>query len=260
MKSTILLAIAVLGSSVLCYSTARGETRIIGSLNTGELTAPAPAKPLPNFQVQDSKAHRVGARNVTVQKVAPPKPLAAEEEKEPASSLTVQPENNLALNTDNAVSSGLIFLTAKYSEGGGCDLEIWYNGQLTKAWSSIDARCMNGFTEFAANGRRYNIIALPVAGDAKVREDRKENKKGQSKRAKREPASRYFLTEHDGDEKSSRTLLKDLHDLYRVERRALWWAYHERMKNQAKRVAELKANPPKPKDVVIRYWKTPAKK
>lgn len=238
--------------ALACEVRAEGETRIIGRLNTGEPTEPAPEKPLPKFEVQESHTHRIGGRNVTIQKVFPPEPAeVGQAVAQPVS----KPVSAADLHSRKAPSEGLVFLTALPAKGGGYDLEIGLNGEWLKAWTDMEVFYLNGFNDFIANGRRYNMIALPVAGDGLEKEKNEPRLAG---RGRREPAPRYFLTEFEGDERVCRTLLKDLHDLYRAEHRTLWWAYRERLKNRANLEAELKANPPKKKDVTVRYWELSA--
>ena len=217
-----------------------GDTRIIGKLNTGAVAESSPTQTTTssNFEVLNSKVHHLKGRRVTVQKVNPPQPVAVEQR-------SVAPVQETSKATETA-SSGLIFMTALPAKSGGYDLHLVHNGQSTKAWTNMDARYLGGFHEFIANGRHYNIMLL-AADNVDPDAARRTSTQQQS--------ISYFLTEYQGDEQASRTLLKDLHDLYQVEWRNLRWAYEERMKNQAIQEAELAANPPQPKDVTIRFWK-----
>jgi hypothetical protein len=49
--------------------------------------------------------------------------------------------------------------------------------------------------------------------------------------------------------------LEQIHDLYRKEGARMNEAYHAREKARAERKAHLLVNPPKPQDVMIRFWK-----
>ena len=48
--------------------------------------------------------------------------------------------------------------------------------------------------------------------------------------------------------------IQSLHDLYNNEHDRLLTAYQDREQASLAREAELKANPPKPKDIVLNYW------
>ena len=54
------------------------------------------------------------------------------------------------------------------------------------------------------------------------------------------------------------TGIQSLHDLYNNEYNQLLTAYQGRERARLQQEAELKANPPKPKDLVINYWRIEA--
>ena len=240
-KTLPLALLLSLGTPLLCFAQQSGDTRIIGKIYTGEVTKSSSTETAtsPDFEVLESKVHNLNGRRVTVQKVNPPQPVAVE----PRPVVATQDNTEVS----HVASSGLIFMTALPAKSGGYDLQIVHNGKSVKAWTNIEARYLSGFHEFMANGRHYHIMLLSVAGNAALDQARRTSTQQQS--------VNYFLTEHQGDEQASRTLLKDLHDLYEVEWRNLQSAYEERMRNQAIKEAELAANPPQPKDVTIRFWK-----
>jgi hypothetical protein len=59
----------------------------------------------------------------------------------------------------------------------------------------------------------------------------------------------------EGTNAEALTALGELHELYRREGVRLAEAYQGRVTGEAQRRAELLANPPKPKDVVLHYWR-----
>ena len=50
--------------------------------------------------------------------------------------------------------------------------------------------------------------------------------------------------------------IKSLHDVYNAEYERLVTAYHGREQSRMLHEAKLKVNPPKPKDIVLSYWRT----
>lgn len=65
----------------------------------------------------------------------------------------------------------------------------------------------------------------------------------------------YMLTEGDESDAKAMELMDVLHDLYEAENERLVAAYQGREIARKEREAFLKANPPQPKDVVLRYWR-----
>ena len=53
--------------------------------------------------------------------------------------------------------------------------------------------------------------------------------------------------------------IQSLHDLYNNEHDRLKEAYDGRERAQRQHEAELKANPPQPKDIVLNYWRIDSK-
>ena len=51
------------------------------------------------------------------------------------------------------------------------------------------------------------------------------------------------------------TAIQSLHDLYNRERVKLQSAYEGRERARLQREAELKANPPKPRNLTLNYWR-----
>jgi hypothetical protein len=64
----------------------------------------------------------------------------------------------------------------------------------------------------------------------------------------------FVVVEGDAESPAMDTL-EQIHDLYRKEGTRMEEAYHAREKARAERKAYLLANPPKPNDVKIQFWK-----
>ena len=64
-----------------------------------------------------------------------------------------------------------------------------------------------------------------------------------------------FIVDSGNPNQQTLASIQSLHDLYNNEYERLKVAYEGRERAQRLREAELKANPPKPKDIIINYWR-----
>jgi hypothetical protein len=64
----------------------------------------------------------------------------------------------------------------------------------------------------------------------------------------------FILTAGDPDNPQTKELIEGIHRLYKAEGQRLAEAYRKRTKAYDERKEFLLANPPKPKDVTIRFW------
>ena len=71
------------------------------------------------------------------------------------------------------------------------------------------------------------------------------------------PADRpaYIVTEGDPTDTEGVALMDGLHAVYAKEKDRLITAYESREKARIEREEYLKAHPPKPKDLILHFWK-----
>jgi hypothetical protein len=254
------------------------EAQIPGSISDGTLSEPAPKpEPIP-FEVERGITRRVhvvespempglpapeGTINVTVQLVKdpglpdPPAPLPA---LPPDDAAVVARMGEL---TEHYSETQLIFVSAMvydhsrtylrcYPSGGGDKKEI-------SAWSNLDFNHFSGFATYRVKGadgelREYGLVMGLGNEDAKQRTEQDFPAIPLlPDLATGGPA--FVITEGDGNDREAVALIEGMHDLYQVEGARMEAAYHARIKAYEERKAYLLANPPKPKDVTVRFWK-----
>lgn len=245
-------------------------TRVIGGISDGTRIAEQPKLVEPiDFNVIDRHSQQVhvklapemaglpapeGMINLTVELVQKP--------------VLEEPPPLPQIKTDDpAVAEGVDELTKEYPETqmllvsasvydkSITQFQIQGLGSQNKSisgWSNINFLHFSGFSEFQVKGadgtlRRYSLMmSVSDVKDPNVKIPRL------ASLATNGPT---FVVE-DGDTKdpSNKQIVEDLHNLYRVEGKRLAEANEARTKAYEERKAYLLANPPKPKDVTVRFW------
>jgi hypothetical protein len=264
------------------------DVEIPGPITDGTPSPPIP-KPEPiDFKVLSSRTTRMevteapemhdlppitGTINVTVQLVQdpnlpdPPPPLPALPPEDPAVIA------RLAELRENYRGTELVFLSATVYDHNRTFLRIYPNGRLVDsvtAWSNLDFNHFSGFSTYrvkdAEDGTLYDFGLLMGIGGIDTRrwkeiaEARGIEYKGpeipeipeMTDLADGGPS--FIVVEGDAKSPAMDTL-EQIHDLYRKEGARMEEAYHAREKAREERKAYLLANPPKPNDVTVRFWK-----
>ena len=166
----------------------------------------------------------------------------------------------------------LIFLSATVYDHNRTLLRIYPNGRIADsvtAWSNVDFNHFSGFSTYrvkdALDGTLFDFGLLMGVGGIdtrrwkKIAEARGIQYKGpiipEIPQMTDLAAGGPSFVVVKGDAKSpAMATLEQIHDLYRKEGVKMEVAYHAREKARAERKAYLLANPPKPKDIVIKFW------
>ncbi len=260
------------------------DVEIPGPLSDGKSSEPAP-KPEPiDFKVLTSQTQRMevteapempdlppieGTIKVTVQMVAdpglpdPPPPLPELSPDDPAVIAQMQEFQKNYQRTD------ILFLSASVYDHSRTLLTIYPNGRVEgkiTAWSNIDFNHFCGFSLFrvkSPDGRIQDIGLLMGIGNTDTYQTRKRLAR-QKQGHYQEPeipempdlavGGPSFVVIEGQKEGEAMTTLIQTHELYRKEGTRMEEAYHAREKAYAERHAYLLANPPKPEDIVIRFW------
>ncbi|QJE95269.1 hypothetical protein [Luteolibacter luteus] len=245
----------------------------------------AAEKPLPiEFSVLDSRTKCVevnespemtglppvkGAINVTIQNVmdpglpTPPPVLPALPPDDPAVTARLDELREAYHGTE------LVFLSATIYDKRRTLLRIYPNGgpnQAVEAWSNLDFMHFTGQGEYRIrypDGTVQDIGLLMGVGAVDTSRTRAwvEQHGGRYEAAEIPEIAElanggpaFVVVKGDADSPAMATL-EQLHDLYRKEGARMEAAYHAREQVRAERRAYLTANPPKPGDVTIRFWK-----
>ncbi len=259
--------------------------RLLGKIPDGTPPPPAPPK-LPFIvapeHIRDTKAIQQGGRTITLQRIdpialppppspaAPAAPPTAEEraafaQRAAAFRATHPRENFLQMGASVYLSSKLPPRTfvRLWPQGGG---------EPVGFWSNADFRLIAGLGRFAdSTGQIHNLFLMW----SPIPTDRIEALMASRGRAYQAPAYPVFPGEDTttpfdpnavpgpatfvpaGDAVATPAQLAtigELHQLYNNERVRLHTAYLGREQARREREAYLKAHPPQPQDITVRYW------
>lgn len=254
-----------------------------------ETRSEPPPKPEPiDFDVLSSRTMRMdvveapemhglppitGTISVTVRLVEqpnlinPPPPLPALPPEDP---VVVAKLKELA---ENYRSTDLVFLSATVYDKERTFLQIYPNGYIgdcVTAWSNLDFNHFSGFSTYrvkdAVDGSFYDYGLLMGIGNTSIAiAERREQLASEWAFEYKAPEIPHmpdfvdggpaFVVVEGGKDSPAMHTLEQIHDLYRNEGARMEAAYHARELARAERKAYLLANPPKPKDLVLHYWR-----
>ena len=252
------------------------DVEILGAVSDGIPLKPV-AKPSPaRFKVISSRTAMMdvvgegalpgnapvkGRANVTVQMVEEPvfsapsvlyAPLPALEVDDPAVLA------RLAELQEKYQSTSLVFISATVYDHKRTLLRIHSIGDdasEVSAWSNLDLNHFGGFSGYrvkdAVDGKLYDYgMLLGLGNEAASAFPNKIPKLPDL-----EESGPAFAVLDGKARSSAMDVLEQIHDLYRKDGKRMEADFRAREKALAERKAFLTANPPKPKDVMIRFWK-----
>ena len=244
--------------------------RILGEIPDG--TPPPPEPPKPKFIVSEkdileSKSIHQGGRTITVRKIKPialppppppPEPLSAE--------LQAAYRKRVAAYREAHPRTKMAFLSATVFRSKDFPprtlVRCWPEGrkEMITFWSSADFGLIAGIHSFVdSTGNQYAMMMGWGYADL----DKRPGMLAAHLKAYGATAPPAF-----SDGKASFEIIgasvpaedlapiQALHDLYNNEHDHLQKAYEGRERARLQHEAELIANPPKPKDIVLNYWRT----
>jgi hypothetical protein len=262
--------------------TAPESTRAVipGPLADGRPSAPPPPVEKPDFQVRSTQVRELevseappmpglppvtGTIRMTVHEVDDPG-LPDPPPPPPPQPLDPEAKSRLAALSANFRRTKILFLSATVYDHSRTLLRCYPNGSTGRtifAWSNLDFNHFSGFGDFEASGadgsvRKYSLhMGIGNENTATRREFMAARgylyKEPDIPAIPDGPPAFVILT--DDPDAEGVVLLEDLHALYRGEGPRMAAACAAREQASAARKAYLLANPPKPKDVTIHFWK-----
>jgi hypothetical protein len=265
------------------------EASIPGPISDGTPSPPPPEpEPIP-FQVETSVTKRVhvvespempglpapeGDINITVQLVKdpglpdPPPPMPPAPPDDPAVLA------RMAELVENYRETQLVFVSATVYDHSRTFLRCYPSGnghrEEISAWSNLDFNHFSGFATFQVKGtdgeiRQFGLVM--ALGNEEIERTRLREQRLVEHDIEFEPVEipqlpdlatsgpAFVVTEGDTTDQESIELIEGMHNLYKVEGSRMEEAYHARIKAYEERKAYLLANPPKPDDVTIQFWR-----
>jgi len=281
----LLLPLCLLASTIHGQETAAeepeveitGEVRLLGNVADG--TPPPPPVPpvLPDFEIEDSMIRQLPDRKVTVRLVEdpglpplPPAPEPMTDEQMEAWRQSPEGQQLLAEAQEWARKTRFAFVSATVYDREKTRLYWWVPGDAERdiaprsfeAWSNVDFLYLGGFGAFEYDGIEYWLIMGVGAMDTEAMERWRElaaqhGVEIEIPQSPELPAGdpAYVVTKGDPADDEGLALMDGLHALYAKEKDRLIAAYESREQARIEREAYLKAHPPKPKDLILHYWR-----
>lgn len=238
-----ILALYLLMAS-MSYS--QNDARILGGIDTGEPSSPAPVEFVPvEMDVQSVHVLERGGRTITSVRVAPPLLPGAIVEPQAYEMLTREEQE--ARQSRNGKPE-LHMVSAWVVEGKGSFVRWWHAGEEYTAWSNVNFHYLGGFHDFEGRGRHYiKVMSVGyVSAESSLSPPELPGVEEQG------PV--YAVVKGDIDNEEAFMLMDVLHDIYEIEEIKLKEAYALREERRKEREEYLKANPPLPQDRTLYYW------
>ena len=140
-------------------------------------------------------------------------------------------------------------------------------GDEVSGWSNLDFNHFSSFCHYQVKGQdgevRQYVLMMGIGNTDTVRTSENFQRAGKIYQAPEHPelpdlatnGPAFVITEGDTPDKEMLKKIEDMHELYRVEGARMAAAYEARIKAYEERKAFLLANPPKPADVNVSFWK-----
>jgi len=235
---------------------AQERVTIDGILSDGTPPPPPPPKVLHGFKVISSEEIPLEKRKMIVRRVEDP----GFPDPTPPAPAVIDPATVAAFKNSPAyldwqekqTHTTSLFLSASVVDHRATLLRWWEDGKEYQAWSNLDFKYLTGFASFSKGER--NFVTFMGVGDvssAALRED------SMFKIPADLPTGTpdFRMIQGAAGESEGYDAIVALHELYATDGQRLRVAYELREARQKAAEAELRANPPIPKDIVLNFWK-----
>lgn len=130
------------------------------------------------------------------------------------------------------------------------------------AWSALDFNVFSGLHRFTYEGREYSLMMIGIQNEDTELSRLRAALLGRPYVPVVHPelpvtgTPHFVVTCGDAGDAQALAPIAGMHELYRLEKDKLLAQYEERKKAQKEYEEWVRANPPEPKDVLIRVWRT----
>jgi hypothetical protein len=260
------------GKDVVRVAPSTTHASIPERISDGALSPPPPPVEKPDFQVESTQVKRLdvveappmpglppveGTITLTVRNVADPGLPDPPPPPEPRSIEDPEIKARLAELSAKHREIRVAFVSATVYDRSRTRLTVYPNGGIDKAvtvWSNLDFNHFSGFGSFEAED-----VSGEIRNENPAFRRRLLTERGIEFEEPEIPTlpdgQPSFVIATEAPDPDGVKLIEDLHALYRTEGVRMAEACAAREKADAERRAYLLANPPKPKDVTVHFWK-----
>ena len=242
-------------------------SRILGDIQDG--TPPPPQPPQPKFlviadEVLETEIYKQGGRKIIVQEINPIELPSPPLEASPVDIANPKLQKEIADFRDTHENLDFLFVgaTIYYSKNLQTRslVHIWLQGQgePIALWSSADFGLLSGLSSFvASDGATHSLMMSWSTTDIDRLSDllAKHGGKYSTPEIPDLPESKAsFVVTSGNPSVENLAAIQSLHDLYNNQHDKLKAAFEDREHARLRQAAELKAHPPKPKNIVLNHW------
>jgi hypothetical protein len=229
---------------------------IDGILSDGTPPPPPPPKVLHEFKVISTAEIPLEQRKMIVRRVENP----GFPDPTPPAPAVINPATVAAFKNSPAyldwqekqTHTTSLFLSASVVDHRATLLRWWEDGKEYQAWSNLDFKYLTGFASFSKGDRHF--VTFMGVGDVSSAALRNEST-FQIPSDLPTGAPDFRMVQGAAGESEGYNAIVALHELYATDGERLRVAYELRVARQKEAEAELRANPPIPKDIVLNFWK-----
>ncbi len=217
-------------------------------------------------EILESRVHDLGDRKITTEKISPielppiPAPPPPPDPLDPAVHARMQALREKHAHTAFVLIGATVYNSTAFADGPRTRVTLrGKNGEVVTCWSSADWDLFTGTGSFMdSSGRAYALIMSHSSLDMDRWTEFVARRGGtfQPPVIPSIPAGKATFVVTDGaPSPDSLAALGALHDFYNGELETLKSRRKAMHAEQLAREEELRANPPQPKDIVIRHWR-----
>ena len=253
--------LGALASSLLAQETAH----VVEPVASGTPAKPLPKLEIPAENILSTKVQNLEDHKLILQEVVPmdlpPPPEPAAPVEMTAERRAAFEARKLQIKQRRLLSLSVAVYRSERYQGKVRTLFQWRSDDRQrefKAWSNVDAVWLSGYANFQTATTFYSVFMIPSEFDI----DRREALVASRGRKFTPPqipelpvtANSFVVSEGEPTPEELAPIVA-IHDLFKTEGEKLRLTYEKRILAQKEEAAYLKAHPPKPEDIVVRYWR-----
>jgi hypothetical protein len=234
---------------------AQENVTIDGVLNDGTPPPSPQPKVLPEFTILSTEEIPMEKRKLIVNRVenpgfpdpTPPPPVPVD----PAALEAFKNSPEYQAIQERSDNTTHLFLSATVVDHRATLLRWWDKGKEYQAWSNVDFNYLTGFASFSKGDRHFvTFMGVGDIDSGKLREE----SMFQIPADLPEGAPQFRMIQGLAGDSEGYEAIAALHELHATDGERLREAYELREARRREVEAELRANPPLPKDIVINFW------